>query len=240
MPDLMQPCSVPGCPYRECPGQSVCVQHGGQPKPDPPRGPGHSPLDDVKARCTAHRRDGGPCRQPAIKGATTCRLHGSAAPQVREAAAERVVEASIVQEVRTYGVPRPVSAADALQEELDRTNGHIAYLRSVMDRYAAPPPEYLNLYAAERQHLARLADRMAALAVKTADRDVEIRARAVEALELALSGILSELGHDPDNSRVREVIVRHLSRAASGSRRPAAPPPELVAAGGMPLPAEEF
>jgi len=66
MPDLMKPCEVPGCPFRECPGQRRCVQHGGVSRPDPPRGPGRAPLDDVRARCQAHRRDGGPCRQPAI------------------------------------------------------------------------------------------------------------------------------------------------------------------------------
>jgi len=32
-------------------------------------------LDRVP-RCHAHRRDGGPCRQPAMRGRAVCRLHG--------------------------------------------------------------------------------------------------------------------------------------------------------------------
>lgn len=41
--------------------------------------------------CTAHRRHGrGPCGAWAVRGATVCRMHGGAAPQVRRAAAERL------------------------------------------------------------------------------------------------------------------------------------------------------
>lgn len=41
--------------------------------------------------CGAHRkRDGAPCGCWAMIGATTCRLHGGAAPQVRRAARRRI------------------------------------------------------------------------------------------------------------------------------------------------------
>jgi hypothetical protein len=35
-----------------------------------------------RERCNATRRDGEPCQAPAVKGATVCRRHGGAAPQV--------------------------------------------------------------------------------------------------------------------------------------------------------------
>ena len=86
-------CSVKGCRFREVPGRGICVEHGGV-KEDPPRC-GPAPLDHMRL-CGSRRRDGGPCRQPPIRGAATCRLHGGSAPQVRRRAAERVVEARAV------------------------------------------------------------------------------------------------------------------------------------------------
>ena len=44
--------------------------------------------------CTAHRRNGLPCKGAAIRGATVCRLHGGSAPQVRDAARKRILAAA--------------------------------------------------------------------------------------------------------------------------------------------------
>ena len=41
-------------------------------------------------QCTAHSRSGAQCRSRAITGATVCRMHGGAAPHVREAARRRL------------------------------------------------------------------------------------------------------------------------------------------------------
>lgn len=43
-------------------------------------------------RCTARKRSGDQCRAFAVKGATVCRMHGGAAPQVRSAAKVRAAE----------------------------------------------------------------------------------------------------------------------------------------------------
>src|SRR3954463_2572320 len=131
MPDLMQPCAVTGCPYREGPGQRVCVQHCGAVKERPRTS--LAPIDYVTRICSAHRRDGGPCRQPAIKGAPTCRMHGSAASQVRQRAVKRVVEVGVVDLARQYGIPREVSPTQALTEELHRTQGHVDWLAAQLD-----------------------------------------------------------------------------------------------------------
>jgi hypothetical protein len=44
-------------------------------------------------KCSAHRQDGHPCKALAIKGGTVCRVHGGSAPQVRQAANRRLLEA---------------------------------------------------------------------------------------------------------------------------------------------------
>lgn len=41
--------------------------------------------------CKAKRTNGQPCKAQAIKGGRVCRTHGGAAPQVREAARERLL-----------------------------------------------------------------------------------------------------------------------------------------------------
>lgn len=60
-----------------------------------PKGPikGSSPIEGQThdGRCRAHSsRTGEPCRRQAIRGATVCRTHGGAAPQVQAKAKERL------------------------------------------------------------------------------------------------------------------------------------------------------
>lgn len=43
--------------------------------------------------CSARRSNGEPCRKPAIKGGAVCATHGGSAPQVRDAAKRRLLEA---------------------------------------------------------------------------------------------------------------------------------------------------
>lgn len=53
------------------------------------------------ARCSAHNVKGEPCGQPvAVQGATVCRIHGGAAPQVQAAAVDRL------RVVRDLGIDR--------------------------------------------------------------------------------------------------------------------------------------
>lgn len=53
--------------------------------------------------CTARRQDGEPCRAPAIKGGSVCRVHGGRAPQVRAAAARRLAEGSVLARLEAAG-----------------------------------------------------------------------------------------------------------------------------------------
>lgn len=42
--------------------------------------------------CKAVKKDGQPCKRPPIQGATVCRAHGGASPQVKRKAQERLLE----------------------------------------------------------------------------------------------------------------------------------------------------
>lgn len=53
-------------------------------------------------KCTATRSDGEHCKAWAIKGASVCRVHGGSAPQVKAAAAVRVVEQKAVAVIRKH------------------------------------------------------------------------------------------------------------------------------------------
>ncbi len=78
-------------------------------------------------QCTATNRKGNQCGKPAIKGGNVCRIHGGAAPQVKKAAARRVLEAlvapALIQLRRLVDDPTvadPVKFA-AIRDILDRT-----------------------------------------------------------------------------------------------------------------------
>lgn len=103
------------------------VNDGVKPGEDPSRvlkGPG-SKNDSGRCKATAHRT-GERCRAPSMKGGTCCRVHGGAAPQVKKAARERLlemVEPAMVQLRRIIDKP-DTSDADKLrgiQMILDRT-----------------------------------------------------------------------------------------------------------------------
>ena len=45
-------------------------------------------------QCSAKRSNGEPCKAKAIRGGTVCRMHGGAAPQVKQKAMERILAAA--------------------------------------------------------------------------------------------------------------------------------------------------
>jgi hypothetical protein len=142
-----------------------------------------------------------------MKGASRCRSHGASAPQVQRKAKELVAQSIIERDARHYGQPRNISAIDALTEELHRTQGHVDRLGQ---QVAARPQDanLLAVYTAERGHLAKLAGQM--VSAKLDGQRSVLDEKAVERLELALTGILRDLGHDPSDAHMRQVVARRL------------------------------
>lgn len=80
---------------------------------------------DHPRRCTARRHNGQPCRRYAARGATVCRTHGGAAPQVQAAAKRRLQQATdalaaqLLNIALDDGAPESVRLA-AIRDALDR------------------------------------------------------------------------------------------------------------------------
>jgi len=75
--------------------------------------------------CTARRKSGQPCRNYALRGGTVCRMHGGAAPQVRRAAAVRILMASDLAAARLVAMMQDKSLPAVVQ---------LAAARDLLDR----------------------------------------------------------------------------------------------------------
>ena len=76
-------------------------------------------------KCGARNRDGSPCKASPIRGATVCRMHGGASPQVLRRAKERLENSAekmarlLLQMAEDPNVPHAVRLA-AIRDALDR------------------------------------------------------------------------------------------------------------------------
>ena len=75
--------------------------------------------------CKATRRDGTPCRRAPIQGATVCRAHGGAAPQVKAKAQQRLLEKvpkmlRMLNEIASNEKIPPAVRLAAIRDWLDR------------------------------------------------------------------------------------------------------------------------
>ncbi|SDE23039.1 hypothetical protein SAMN04488581_3625 [Mycolicibacterium neoaurum] len=77
-------------------------------------------------RCKAHRKNGDRCKQPAISGATVCRVHGGAARHVKAAARARLENAADLMAKELLGIAidpdvTPAVKLAAIKDALDRS-----------------------------------------------------------------------------------------------------------------------
>lgn len=85
-------------------------------------------------RCTAHNRQKQQCGRPAIAGGTVCRFHGGAAPQVKQAARERLL-----------ALQNPaIDALGWLVAQKDFPSAAYAAARDILDRTEGKPTETVN------------------------------------------------------------------------------------------------
>lgn len=168
-------------------------------------------------------------------------MHGGASPQVKRKAQERLALEVARAEVATLGLPVDIDPTQALIDEICRTAGHVAWLAEVVasldrdqvtrgvakitDRAGERTTEvrsevniWVRLYQEERAHLARVAK--AAIDAGVAERHVQIVERQAVMLAEVVRRILVDLGHNPDDAKVRE---RVRLRLVEGGAVPGAP-----------------
>lgn len=179
------------------------------------------------------------CGNPPIRGASTCRMHGSAAPAARAKAAANVARREAEKALAGFGVLRPVDPAQALLEEVWRSAALVALYESIVTNldqadlvwgivrrkeggddhgttWQAAPNVWLGLLNEERDRLA--ARCVAALKAGLEERQVQLAEREGELIASVIHGILGDLRLSAAQQQlVRTVVPRHLRAIAGGS-----------------------
>lgn len=137
---------------------------------------------DLKARCSATAKSTGErCTQPSAPGATVCRYHGGAAPQVQAAAARRLLAravegdaAAVLAHEGVTGVDDPIGElsllAAALREQVSALGKRVNALDNI--RYQSGQGEQIR---AEVQLLGSAQDRFIRILDTLAKHDLEGR-----------------------------------------------------------------
>ena len=76
-------------------------------------------------KCTARTHAGKPCKMWAARGATVCKMHGGAAPQVKAAARRRLEQATDALAAKLLGIALDDGASEAVR---------LAAIRDALDR----------------------------------------------------------------------------------------------------------
>ena len=93
-----------------------------------------SPVPD--RQCTAHRKNGDQCKNPAILGATVCRYHGGASKQVVHAARVRLQNAADKMARELLGMATDPNVSDSVK---------ITAIRDALDRAGLKPVTAVDL-----------------------------------------------------------------------------------------------
>lgn len=171
---------------------------------------GHGGMANTQ-RCSMQRKHGrGDCKGAAVKGSVPprCRLHlGTTIVKARENEAVVVY----TQQAERFATPVPITAADALSADIDRSNGNIPYYEArLREREDNVMRSLLN---AERAHAHKLAT--TALAQKADERRAVIFEAELDVLQGVVERVVSDLGHDPRTENVRAIIENAFSRVVT-------------------------
>jgi len=182
-----------------------------------------SPDIYTDRRCTAKSsRTGERCRKYAIQGATVCGTHGGKAPQVRRAAARRVVldEASRLGLLDAAPIEDPVSALMNLGGEavalVGALKGHVANLERVgtaPGRWGETVKPELSAYISAIRECERILSSLVRL--NLAERLVKIDETRAQLVVTVIERVLAAAGLDPHAIDVRASVARELSAVAA-------------------------
>lgn len=179
----------------------------------------------------------GYCKRPPGWGTPSpghgrCKRHGGSTPLAQRGA--QIAEAA--KQVEKYGLSIEVDPHTALIEELERTAGHVAWLRIKVDEvanrgngdselvgpvgtegptetgaYSHPsiePNIWLKLYMEERKHLIKIATSCIAAGIE--ERRVQLAEQQGELMARVIKGILEDLGV-ADDPKAGKVVRKHLT-----------------------------
>jgi hypothetical protein len=198
-------------------------------------------------KCTAHRSDGEPCSAWEIPDTGTCYFHGQSPMRVKRANVDRNVLKAATELMHAYGAtmgaPLQTSPAEFMLDELNRTNGHVAWLQ---ERILTDAPDeiaksfwlfarstesnatylemadltsyagvWLKLYMEERKHGVNVAERAARAGIE--DRYIRIAEQQADLVAAVIKQVITELGHDVNNPVVRAVAHRALTSINAGA-----------------------
>jgi hypothetical protein len=169
----------------------------------------------------------GVCCQPAgwgtpHPGTGHCKHHGGCLPaQVRQAETERAQKHVVM-----FGADRTIDPQLALLEEVQRTAGHVDYLRDLIQQFddktkltqfteaGIEPAVWVRMYQDERNHLVKVCE--AAIKCGVAERQVRIAEEQGRLMAMVLMAFI----HDPDlnldskqMSFAPKLIRKHLTSA---------------------------
>jgi hypothetical protein len=140
-----------------------------------------------------------------------CNSHGGAARQVKAAAARREASAAAAEACQWFGLPVDTTPEAALQDELNRTAGAVAWLRAEVAALgpAAIGTALWDLYGYERDHLVTVCRVMLAADVqgRAVDLAREVGARVAGAMDAILEGLQLTPGQ---RALVPEVVPRAI------------------------------
>lgn len=189
---------------------------------------------DGNQACKAHKRGTNNtigCRNYAIPGGVVCKYHGGSIQKVAAAAAERVARQRAEDELHRFGVAVKVDPAEELLDLIAHTAGYVRFLRTRVDAlmhddmtwgisrvkeggddygttYEAKPNVWIQMLDHWTEKHSRLL--VEALKLKLDERRVKLAEAQGDALIRVLDGVLAELGHNPNDTRIADVVARHL------------------------------
>ncbi len=104
--------------------------------------------------------------------------------------------------------------SDALQEELERTQGRVD---GVGEQVAEKPddPGLLSVWSKRESPFGAAVGQI--ISSRPDERRTVLAERSIDSLEVAMTGILRELGSGPESSYVRGVVARHLREAITSA-----------------------
>ena len=180
-------------------------------------------------RCKAHRTDGQPCGNWAIKGGQVCRYHGGSSGHVKAAAQRRLAEQEAARAMAKYAPDRkplenPVEALLSLASEIEGWRkymaGKVAELESADWRRDHRAGEQLHamiaLYERSLDRAGRILTDINKLGLES--RRVRLQEQQVEMAWTVIQAVMNRMGLG-DDPRVNVILGEELNRLAEAEAR---------------------